>query len=79
MLIWYISYTNAHQHGWQLLVSCLFLALTILANFFSATTALIFITTTLIADVLRYRQGGETAQKTEAQSALCVHLIHPSC
>lgn len=56
--------------------SSLLLALTVLANFFNAITAVVLILTMLICDAVFYMRGSE-AEKRELRRALLEHCLSP--
>src|SRR5205085_1029453 len=76
--LWYISYIGAHRQRWQFALSCLLLALTILANFFNAATASIFIAANIVTDLVQYHLTRDTAQSADARNALIAHLLIPA-
>jgi hypothetical protein len=53
------------------------LALTVLANFFNAVTAAIFIAATIISDVVRYHRASNQDQRSEERQTLISHLVSP--
>lgn len=77
LVAWYISYSRPCVRGWNLALSSTLLALTILANFFNAVTATIFIATTVVVDVMRYRRSLNKSERGVERQALIVHLIVP--
>ncbi len=75
---WLISYLNlnAGRKHWKVALSCVLLALTILANFFNAVTAFVFVASTLIRDLISYRRAA-SEDKREALRALVSHSFIP--
>lgn len=60
---WYAAYVGAHTRRWRFILSSVLLALTLLANFFNAVTAAVFVGSTLAGDALRlYRAAGPDAR-----------------
>jgi hypothetical protein len=71
----YIAYLrSARSHGW---FACLLLALTVLANFFSAITVAVLICPVLIHDLARYLRADREA-KPEERRRLLGHSISPA-
>ena len=62
------------QTRWRCALSSLLLALTVLANFFNAITAVMLILTMLICDAAYYKRGSE-AEKRELRRALLEHCL----
>jgi hypothetical protein len=77
MISWYIVYSRSHLRGWKLALSSLLLAFTVLANFFNAITASIFVTATLISNVMRYRRASSQEQRSEERSEMLSHVVSP--
>jgi hypothetical protein len=53
LLLWMLVYLQPQHVAWRFALSALLLALTVLANFFNAITATIFIVCVLAFDLLR--------------------------
>lgn len=62
----------------RFLVSSLLLALTVLSNFFSAATAVVFIIVTVAYDFVRYRRAAELQGQRIAKHRLIAHIISPA-
>ncbi len=77
LMLWYVSYTSAHKSRLKFALSCLLLALTVLANFFNAITATLIIAATLASDLIQYRRAPDSNQKASERRALLVHLAAP--
>ena len=77
MIAWYVVYSRPRVKGWQFALASVLLALTILANFFNAVTAAIFVAATLVSDVVRYRQASSQDQRIEERANLLSHLLAP--
>ena len=77
LVAWYIIYCNAHQHLWRFALASVLLALALLANFFGATTAALFIASTVIYDVVKLRRATDLVNRKHARNSLIAHLISP--
>lgn len=74
---WYAAYLrSASRRGW-VGVTAVLLALTVLANFFNAITAILFICATVGHDAFRYARASEPAGRVAARAALVSHLLSP--
>jgi len=74
---WFIAYIRAHQSRWKFTLATLLLALTVLANFFNAITAVVFILATLLSDVIHYYQTADLEKKHAGRGALAAHILSP--
>lgn len=70
-------YFDAHRRRWQFALASLLLALTVLANFFNAVTAAVFVAVTIVYDAVRRYRASDQESQTEARRALIAHLITP--
>ena len=77
LLVWYAAYVGAQRSRTRFALTALLLALTILANFFNAITAALFIAATLTNDAWRYGRATDRAQRTHARNAGLAHLAAP--
>jgi hypothetical protein len=77
LIAWYVCYSSTRQRRWPFILASLLLALTVLANFFNAMTAAIFIAATLIGDAINCRRALSSGQKKETRQRLLVHLASP--
>ena len=77
LLIWYAAYVGAHRSRPRFALTAVLLALTILANFFNAITAALFIAATLTNDTWRYARATDRARRTHARNAGLAHLAAP--
>lgn len=68
---WLVIYIRTSKKGWHLPLASVLLALTVLANFFNAVTATIFIAATLIANLLLHKElpGVKTRDRLRVQLA----------
>jgi hypothetical protein len=89
LIAWFIVYSSlgrrkraddapalTDRSRWRFVLSSLLLALTVLANFFNATTAVVLILATLICDAVCYKRGSE-AEKRELRRASLEHCLSP--
>lgn len=74
---WYTAYLRSQQSHRRIALSSLLLALTVLANFFNAITAAIFIAATLANDLVRYMRASGQSEKGRRRAALVARLVSP--
>lgn len=74
---WFASYLGAHRSRWRFALACLLLALTILANFFNAITAALFVIATVASDLLKLTRSEKTPGRSEVRAALAAHVVCP--
>lgn len=72
---WYVTYLNAHEKRWKFALSCLLLALVVLANFFNAIVAVILIAATVVAGLWQHR--GSKLRDDEKRRVLLSRLLSP--
>jgi hypothetical protein len=79
LLAWYYSYSapDSGRRPWRDALSCLLLALALLANFFGATVAALLVIATLIYDALRIARSTDASLRRRSLRALASHLISP--
>lgn len=77
MIVWYVVYSRSRLQGWKFALSSTLLALTVLANFFNAVTAAIFVVATIVCDVIKYRRASDQAQRNAERHTLISHLVSP--
>ncbi len=77
LIAWYVCYASARQRRLQFLLSSILLALTVLANFFNAMAAAIFILTTLVSDTVAYARAPQIDERRAARQTLLAHLASP--
>ncbi|HEX8560044.1 MAG TPA: hypothetical protein VF668_18250 [Pyrinomonadaceae bacterium] len=74
---WYAAYLrSASRRAWVVVAAAL-LALTVLANFFNAITAVLFICATVGHDAFRYARASDPEGRASARSSLAAHLLSP--
>ncbi len=76
LICWYVIYTKANQRPWHFALASTLLALTVLANFFSAITAFVFVMATLVDDSIRFYKATDRIERGE-HSLLLFHLGSP--
>jgi hypothetical protein len=76
LVLWYVSYAESYRSRRRFAIASLLLALTVLANFFNAVTAAIFIAATLASDLVSYRKAAGQS-KREARAVFIAHFISP--
>jgi hypothetical protein len=77
LLFWILVYLIPRQKTWQLALAAILLALTILANFFNAMTAIILIASILIWDLVRWLRARVQYQRKAARNTFLSHLVSP--
>lgn len=77
LLCWYSCYTGAHRQRWRFALSAVLLALTVLANFFNAITATVFIACVLLNDLWHYHRAPDRATRARARTKFVAHLASP--
>ncbi|MEN3332342.1 MAG: hypothetical protein V7641_1707 [Blastocatellia bacterium] len=76
LLAWYITYLRAAERRWRFGLASLLLALTILANFFNAITATVFVAASVASDAVRWYASSADGRDA-ARRELLVHLGSP--
>ena len=74
LLGWFVAYLGAQRSRARFALSAALLALTILANFFNAITAALFIAATLTHDVWRYARATDEASRAHTRRTALAHL-----
>jgi hypothetical protein len=77
LLAWILVYLLPRQNSWQFALATILLALTILANFFNAMTAIGFIASVLLWDVVRWLRSSDKGLKSEASRTFLLHFASP--
>lgn len=77
MIIWYVVYRTAQQRYWQIVLAGILLALTVLANFFSAITAAELVLVTLACDVWNYFRASDGDAEGGVRRAVWAHAVSP--
>ncbi len=75
LIAWYVLYSSKHIHQpWCFTLSSILLALALLANFFGATTAALFVLSTSVYDSLRKTSGRQKPTSGVVAAALAALL-----
>jgi hypothetical protein len=77
LLGWFVVYNGAHTRRWRFAAAALLLALTLLANFFNAITAALFIAAVLLDDLWHYRCATDRDALTDARRRFIAHFTSP--
>src|SRR5205085_2117977 len=77
LLGWFVTYLSAYRSRSRFALSAVLLALTILANFFNAITAALFIAATLTHDAWRYARATDEESRARTRRAALAHLASP--
>lgn len=77
MVAWYILYSGRQQTLWRVGLASLLLALTVLANFFAAATAGVFIITIVVRDAYSFYGETDSESRRRARKILLAHLASP--
>ena len=77
MAAWYALYSGPNQTGWKIALSGLLLALTILANFFAAATAALFVAATITCDLILFCRTNDAGRRTQARRTLFANAAVP--
>lgn len=79
LIAWYVAYVRAQQAVWRFALSCVLLALAVLANYLNGVSSAIFIAATLVFDLFNYRRAARdlSDERRQALKTLLAHLISP--
>ncbi len=77
LIAWFITYLRAHENRWRFMLAAVLLALTVLANFFNAVTAALFIAAILTQDGLRLGIALRNGDYRVLLHTLAAHLFVP--
>ena len=77
LLAWILVYLLPRQGLWQFATAAILLSLTVLANFFNAITAIIFIASVLICDVIVWMRTSEPAERRQQRKNFVFHFLSP--
>jgi hypothetical protein len=77
LALWYVVYLRSHRRRWQFALASVLLAMTVLASFFNAVTAALFVVATVTNDLVKHRRATDAKERGEARTALAAHLISP--
>lgn len=77
LLAWILVYLLPRQSVRVTAAAAVLLSLTVLANFFNAITALIFIASVLICDIAVWLRSSNPAQRQQQRTNLLFHFLSP--
>lgn len=77
MLLWILVYLISRPGVLQFIGSAILLSLTVLANFFNAITAIIFIAVVLVWDIAEWLRAPNAARRNEQQKSFLLHFLSP--
>jgi hypothetical protein len=77
LIAWSVVYLTSQPRCGRFVVSSLLLSLTVLANFFNAVTAALFIAATLAFDLARYLRQPDEVNRRAQRDELLAHLFSP--
>jgi hypothetical protein len=77
LLSWILVYLSPRQKLWQFAMAAILLSLTVLANFFNAISAIIFIVSVLICDVAAWMRAGDPADRQQQRKNFAFHFLSP--
>src|SRR6185503_4679046 len=77
MLLWILVYLLPRPGLWQFIGSAILLSLTVLANFFNAITAIIFIAAVLVWDIVEFVRESNTPDRNKKRKTFLLHFLSP--
>lgn len=77
LLLWVLVYLFPDQTRWRFIAASVLLAMTVLANFFNAITAIIFIAAVLGWDLVKWFRATGTHDKRELRKTFLLHFASP--
>lgn len=77
MLLWVLVYLLPRQGIWTFAGAAVLLSLTVLANFFNAITAIIFIAAVLAWDIARWIRASGLEERRQEQKNFLLHFLSP--
>ena len=77
MLLWILVYLLPRPGLWQFIGSAVLLSLTVLANFFNAITAIVFIAAVLVWDVVEFVRESSASNHKENRKTFLLHFLSP--
>jgi hypothetical protein len=77
LLLWMLVYLLPQHVVWRFALSAVLLALTVLANFFNAITATIFIVSVLAYDLWCLFRATNTSERRKLRNTLLLHFASP--
>lgn len=77
LLLWILVYLFPQQNARRFAASAVLLALTVLANFFNAITATIFIASVLLYDLAQWLRARDAVERRELRTTFLLHFASP--
>ncbi len=77
LLCWMLFYLSPRQNGRRFAVSAVLLALTVLTNFFNAITAIVFIASVLLCDIVKWARASDLDARAQLRRDFFLHLLSP--
>jgi len=77
LLCWMLFYLSPRQNVVRFVVSAVLLALTVLANFFNAITAIVFIAAVLLCDIVSWARVSDPVKRRELRKNFLLHFFSP--
>jgi len=77
LLAWILVYPLPRQGARQFTAAAVLLSLTVLANFFNAITAIIFIASVLICDIATWLRSSDPERRLQQRKNLLFHFLSP--
>lgn len=77
LILWYAIYSDRHQPLWRVALAALLLAGSLLSSFFGASVTALFVISTLIYDLLRFRQAEDPESRKQARQSFIGHFASP--
>src|SRR6185436_10996967 len=77
LLCWMLFYLNPRQTTVRFVASALLLTLTVLANFFNAITAIVFIGSVLLWDIVTLIRSSDPAERRGLRNNFLLHFLSP--
>jgi hypothetical protein len=77
LLCWMLFYLRRGQNGARFVGSAVLLALTVLTNFFHAITAIVFIGSVLLCDVVAWIRSSDLVERRQLRHSFLLHFLSP--
>jgi hypothetical protein len=77
LLCWMLFYLSPRQNGARFVGSAVLLALTVLTNFFNAITAIVFIGSVLLCDVVAWIRSSDLVERRQLRHNFLLHFLSP--
>ena len=77
LLCWMLFYLSGPQNARRFAISALLLALTVLTNFFNAITAIVFIASVLLCDIVAWTRTANSEERRQLRKNFLLHLLSP--